>query len=112
MYKTELITGHKLPKHLDRRRKLTPEKRAEIKRLYKNGVPLRKISRIVELDRNTISRVTNPKRYKTILRQRRERSADGRYKPTKEEWSATMREHREYKARALAKELKIKIKNR
>lgn len=36
-------------------------------------------------------------KYQKCREQFKERRADGRYKPTKEEWAKTQKEHRQYK---------------
>lgn len=90
----------------DRRVKLNDVQRYEIKELRKQGLSYAKIAKQYNVSKSLIIMVCNPdiderKRLAFI-----ERSREGRYKPDKEEWAATMREHRQYKEK-LHKEGKI-----
>lgn len=90
----------------DRRVKLTDIQREEIKELRKLGLSYRVIAERYEVSKKLIIMVCNPdiaekNRLAFIARKR-----EGRYKPTKEEWAATIREHRCYKQK-LYKEGKI-----
>lgn len=91
----------------DRRIKLTAEQREEIKELRKLGLSYRVIAERYEVSKSLVILVCNPE----IAERKRlafiARSREGRYKPNKEEWAATIREHRAYKQR-LYKEGKIK----
>lgn len=90
----------------DRRVKLNDAQREEIKELRKLGLSYRVIAERYEVSKSLIILVCNP----DIAERKRiasmERHREGRYKPTKEEWAAIMREHRAYK-RKLHKEGKI-----
>lgn len=90
----------------DRRVKLNDVQREEIKELRKLGLSYRVIAERYEVSKSLIILVCNP----DIAERKRlafiERSREGRYKPDKEEWAATMREHRAYKHK-LHKEGKI-----
>lgn len=90
----------------DRRVKLNGVQRNEIKELRMQGLSYAKIAKLYELSKKLVIMVCNP----DIAERNRlmfiERSREGRYKPTKEDWAATMREHRAYK-KELYKEGKI-----
>ena len=92
-YKSETI---KLAPAQDRRRKLTDEQKEEIKRIYKSGVcGTRPLAKQFGVSRSTIQVIVNP----AIKQRQHNRMAKHwrDYRPTKEEWAATMREHRRYK---------------
>ena len=92
-YKSESI---KLDPSLDRRRKLTDEDKREILRIYKSGVcGMRPLAKQFGVSRATIQIIVNPVRAEKVKQRRKEHWRD--YRPTKEEWAATMREHRQYK---------------
>lgn len=81
----------------DRRVKLTDVQREEIKELRKLGLSYRVIADRYGVSKSLIIMVCNS----DIAERKRvasmERHREGRYTPTKEEWAATMREHRAYK---------------
>lgn len=89
----------KIPRELDRRVKITPELRKEVIAMYKcEGLGIREIARRVpQISRRSVQMILFPDRYKLMLEQFKERRLDGRYKPDKEKWASTMREHRAYK---------------
>ena len=92
-YKSEKI---KLPPNKDRRRKLNKEKKEQIKAIYaEGGVGTRPLAKQFGVSRRTIQLIVNPE----IKRKNDERIKEHwkDYRPTKEEWAATMREHRKYK---------------
>lgn len=94
-YKSEKI---KLSKSQDRRIKLTDEQREEIRQKYSTGLySQRALAREYKVSRRLISFVLDDEKYKKCKEQLKERRADGRYKPDKEEWAKTIREHRHYK---------------
>ena len=94
-YKSEKI---KLPKEHDRRIKLTDEQREEIRMKYSSGLySQRALAREYGVSRRLISFVLDDEKYQKCREQFKERRADGRYKPTKEEWAKTQKEHRQYK---------------
>lgn len=94
-YKSEKI---KLPKEYDRRIKLTDEQREEIRMKYATDLySQRALAREYGVSRRLISFVLDDSKYQKCKEQFKERKADGRYKPDKEEWAKTMREHRHYK---------------
>lgn len=92
-YKSEKL---KLSKAQDRRRKLTDEQKEEIKRLYATGlVGQRPLAKQFGVSRSLIQIIVNPE----IAEKKKQRIKDHwkDYRPTKEEWAATIREHRRYK---------------
>ena len=92
-YKSSSI---KLSESQDRRRKLTDEQKEEIKRIYKTGVcGTRPLAKQFGVSRSTIQVIVNP----AIKQRQHDRMAKHwrDYRPTKEEWAETMREHRHYK---------------
>ena len=94
-YKSEKI---KLPKELDRRVKLTDEQRKEIKNKYATGLySQRTLAKEYNVSRRLITFILDEEKQKRNAELLKERKLDGRYKPTKEEWAKTVREHRRYK---------------
>ncbi len=92
-YKSSTI---KLATTQDRRRKLTDEQKEEIQRIYKSGVcGTRPLAKQFGVSRSTIQIIVNP----NIAERRKQYTKDHwkNYRPTKEEWAATIREHRHYK---------------
>lgn len=92
-YKSEKL---KLPPSKDRRRKLTDEQKEEIRSIYAEGkCGTRSLAKQFGVSRSTIQVIVNP-----AIKQRHHdyRSKHWRdYRPSKEEWAATMKEHRHYK---------------
>ena len=94
-YKSEKI---KLTRSQDRRIKLTDEQREEIREKYSTGLySQRALAREYGVSRRLITFVIDDTKYQKCREQFKERRADGRYKPDKEKWAKTMREHRRYK---------------
>ena len=92
-YKSETI---KLAPTQDRRRKLTDEQKEEIKHIYKSGVcGTRPLAEQFGVSKSTIQIIVNPDRAERVKQRNKDHWRD--YRPTKEEWAATMREHRRYK---------------
>ena len=92
-YKSETI---KLAPSQDRRRKLTDEQKEEIKRLYETGlIGQRPLAKQFGVSRGLIQIIVNPEIAKAKKQRIKDHWRD--YRPTKEEWAATMREHRHYK---------------
>lgn len=91
----------------DRRIKLTPEDKEEIIRLQKEkNMSQRALARTFHVSRRLITFILDPEKLeKNRIRQKEMRST-GKYKPTKEQWADTQREHRNYKEK-LSKEGKI-----
>ena len=94
-YKSSKI---KLSRSQDRRIKLTDEQREEIRHKYSTGLySQRALAREYGVSRRLIAFVLDDTKYQKCKEQFKERKADGRYKPDKEEQAKTMREHRHYK---------------
>ena len=94
-YKSEKI---KLSREQDRRIKLSPTQREEIKEKYATGLySQRALAREYNVSRRLISFIIDDEKYQKTKEQFKKRRADGRYKPTKEEWAKTQKEHRQYK---------------
>lgn len=92
-YKSEKI---KLSETQDRRRKLTKEQKEEIKAIYATGVcGTRPLAKQFGVSRKTIQIIVNPQIAEKTKQHIKEHWRD--YKPTKEEWSKTMKEYRHYK---------------
>ncbi len=88
----------KLSREQDRRIKLSDEQRDEIRHKYSTGLySQRQLAAEYNVSRRLITFILDPEKLKRNAELLKERKADGRYKPTKEEWAATMREHRKYK---------------
>lgn len=101
-------TSIPLSKEQDRRIKLSDEQREEIRRKYATGLySQRGLAKEYGVSKSLIRFIVNPDTYKKSREQFKQRRADGRYKPTKEEWAATVREHRRYKE-TLYKQGKLK----
>lgn len=94
-YKSEKI---KLAKEQDRRIKLNDEQRIEIKNKYATGLySQRTLAKEYNVSRRLITFILDEEKAKIAAEQLKARKADGRYKPTKEEWAETMKKHRRYK---------------
>ena len=93
----------KLPREKDRRVRITEEDKNRIRELYKQNLPIREIARQMEsiCSRRSIQYILFPERLMIVRKQFIERRKDGRYKPTKEKWAETMREHRRYKQKII-----------
>lgn len=92
-YKSEKL---KLSETQDRRRKLTDEQKEEIKRIYAEGkCGTRPLAKQFGVSRKTIQLIVNPE----IKQRQHDYVANNwrKYRPTKEEWAETMKEHRHYK---------------
>ena len=96
-YKAEKI---KLSREQDRRIKLTDEQREEIREKYATGCySQRGLATEYHVSRRLISFILDDEKAKRAAEQLKARKADGRYRPSKEKWAETMREHRQYKHR-------------
>ena len=89
-------TKIKLSPAQDRRRKLTEEQKEEIKKIYAEGIiGQRPLAKQFGVSRSTIQLIVNPDRAKAVKERAKEHWRD--YRPDKEEWAKTIREHRHYK---------------
>ena len=87
-----------MSKEQDRRIKLTDGQREEIRNKYATGFySQRTLATEYHVSRRLITFILDEEKAKKAAEQLKERRSDGRYKPTKEEWAATIREHRQYK---------------
>jgi DNA invertase Pin-like site-specific DNA recombinase len=92
-YKSEKI---KLPPTKDRRRKLTDEQKEEIRAIYATGVcGMRPLAKQFGVSRTTIQIIVKPERAEAVKKRIKDHWRD--YRPSKEEWAETMKEHRHYK---------------
>lgn len=93
----------------DRRRKLTEEQKEEIKKIYASGVcGMRPLAKQFGVSRTTIQIIVNPERAAKVKQRIKDHWKD--YQRPKEERTATMREHRQYK-KMLYEQGKIKEDN-
>ena len=82
----------------DRRKKLTDDQREYIRWLREEEqLSYNALARRFGVSKRTIIFVCNPESYEKARDHSKRRHREGRYKPTKEEWAETMREHRRYK---------------
>lgn len=92
-YKSEKL---KLSETQDRRRKLTDEQKEEVRRIYATGiVGQRPLAKQFGVSRSLIQVVVNPEIAEKKRQRMKEHWQD--YRPSKEEWAKTIREHRHYK---------------
>lgn len=92
-YKSERI---KLAPTQDRRRRLTDEQKEEIKKLYATGlIGQRPLAKQFGVSRSLIQVIVNPEIAEKKKQRIKEHWQD--YRPSKEEWAKTIREHRHYK---------------
>ena len=92
-YKSEKM---KLSETQDRRRKLTEKQKEEIRAIYATGVcGTRPLANKFGVSRKTIQVIVNPKIAEKSKQRIKEHWRD--YRPSKEEWAKTMKEHRHYK---------------
>lgn len=98
-YKSEKL---RLSQTQDRRRKLTDGQKEQIRELYETGlVSQRELVRQFNVNRSTIQIIVNPERAAKVKQRIKEHWKD--YRPDKEAWSETMREHRHYKQKLYLK---------
>ena len=80
----------------DRRVKLTDEQKREIVELYAEGtIGCLAIAKRYGVSKRLIQFILHPDRMEANRQRLKEHKAE--YRPTKEEWARTMREHRRYK---------------
>lgn len=95
-YKSEKIkiSGTKY----DRRQKLTPEQKDEIRLLYyTTDTSQRKLAKQFGVSRRLITFILEPERYEHSRERLKEKKSKGFYRQSKEQLAATIREHRHYK---------------
>lgn len=82
----------------DRRQKLTPGQRAEIfRRYHTEDISQRQLAREYGVSRRLITFIVDPEKMEAANEGLKRRKAKGLYKPDKQKWAATVREHRRYK---------------
>lgn len=82
----------------DRRVKLTDDQREYIRWLREEEqLSYNQLARKFGVSKRLIIYVCCPEKYEKVKAQSRQHHKEGRYKPTKEEWAETIREHRRYK---------------
>ncbi len=86
---------------LDRRVKLLPCEKDEIKKLHKEGASIHSLARSYDVCRRTIGFIVYPERKKRDLELRRDRGGSMAYYK-KEKHAAYMRGHRKHKQKVLA----------
>ena len=92
-YKSEKI---KLTPTQDRRRRLTDEQKEEIRNIYAQGiVGQRPLAKQFGVSRSLIQIIVNPEIAEKKKQRIKEHWRD--YRPSKEKWAETIREHRHYK---------------
>lgn len=84
----------------DRRIKLTDDQKAYIKWLREEErISYNKLAKMFNVSKRLVYFICNPENAQKAKERLKLRKAEGKYKPSKEEWAATMREHRQYKQR-------------
>ena len=101
------MTKQKLPPEHDRRRKLTDEDRAEIRRMYfRQGMGVRAIAREYsdKCSRRLIQFVLFPERAEKNAQNYKDRDQAAKtYERVRgKQWAKTMREHRKHRAKVFA----------
>lgn len=87
----------------DRRKKLTDDQKAYIRWLREEEqLSYNQLARQFGVSKRLIIFICKPEIMEKAKERFKQYKKEGRYKPTKEEWAETMREHRRYKE-ALAK---------
>lgn len=82
----------------DRRQKLTPEQKDEIRHLYyTTDTSQRKLAKQFGVSRRLITFVLEPERYERSRKCLKEKKSHGFYRQSKEQRTTLMREHRRYK---------------
>lgn len=80
----------------DRRVKLTPEQKDEIREQFALGVSQRKLAKLYRVDRRLISFIVNPESHEENLKRREERGGTKFYYE-KDKHNNYMKKHRRYK---------------
>lgn len=94
-FKSEQIHIHGT--QYDRRKKLNEEEKEEVRRLYPQIQSQRKLAEMFGVSRRLITFVIDPVKEIDNKRRQKERKANGCARYSKQQWAATMREHRRYK---------------
>lgn len=92
-YKSEKLC---LSETQDRRRRLTTEQQEEIRKLYETGLySWNQLAKMFGCSKSRVGQIVNPERAAKVKARNKEHWKD--YRPSKEKWSAIVREHRHYK---------------
>lgn len=84
----------------DRRRKLTEDQKEYIRWLREEEqLSQRTLAAMFGVSRRLITFILSPEKEKRNKENAKKLKSTGRYKPTKEQWAETMRNHRHYKQR-------------
>lgn len=97
------LMATKLPENLDRRIRVQKSEYEIIKSKYKDGQSIHSLARDYAVNKRLIQFILFPERLEHHKMLQKKRRLDGRYKPSKEKWALTMREHRAYKKSVLKK---------
>jgi DNA polymerase IIIc chi subunit len=82
----------------DRRRKLTEDQKQYIRWLREEEkISYQKLADMFDVSKRLIIFICKPEIQQKARERFKKYKAEGRYKPTKEEWAETMKEHRHYK---------------
>lgn len=81
-----IIDNYVVPKHLDKRIKLSQEDREKIKELWLGGMSQRGLARLYNVNKTLIRYIVNPEAHEVAKKQYRERQKDGRYYSTKKRY--------------------------
>lgn len=92
-YKSSSI---RLSETQDRRRRLTSDQQKQIRELYETGLySWNQLAKMFGCSKSRIGQIVNPEREQKVKARNKAHWRD--YKKSKEEWNATVREHRAYK---------------
>lgn len=82
----------------DKRRKITPEQREEIIRLFnEEGMSQRRLAKDFGVSRQYIALIVYPERQANVKAYLKEKRKEGRFGMSKEKWNEAMRKHRAHK---------------
>lgn len=94
----------RLPRNKDRRVSITEKQKEDIKKMYKENIGIREITRRIKtISRRSVQFILFPERLEKVKQQFKDRgeSEKQRAKVKGEKWASIMREHRAYKKRVL-----------
>lgn len=86
---------------LDRRCKLIPCKKEMVMYWYGQGLSIRKIAKMFQVDKRLVQFTIFPERHQLNLNHRKDRGGSKVYYEGGENWATTIREHRRYKYNTL-----------
>lgn len=94
-FKSEKIHIHGT--QYDRRKKLNEEEKEEVRRLYPQIQSQRKLAEMFGVSRRLITFILDPVKEIDNKRRQKEKKVTGYVRYSKQQWAATMRDHRRYK---------------